>query len=228
MLYSKMNSKIKLFSTGIIFLFLFALGGCQTNSSDAPGPIVENEVKPQPGTPESAVAIAVKKEEVEAEVVETTANNFPDWCLNLPSSDFALYACGTGLSSNLNMSRTRANLDAKRQLADQIDSQISSRMEDFLQSIGTGENEQIKQQGEIITKNVTVEAQLAGYKQKKTEVQNIGSKFQIYVLLEYPIGKANQILVNQIKQDENLSTQDAADAALEELEAEINKKKSEN
>ena len=166
-----------------------------------------------------------------AKVKDQTANisnNFPDWCLNLPSSDFALYACGTGLSSNLNMSRTRANLDAKRQLADQIDSQISSRMEDFLQSIGTGENEQIKQQSEIITKNVTVEAQLAGYKQKKTEVQNIGSKFQIYVLLEYPIGKANQILINQIKQDENLSTQDAADAALEELEAEINKKKSEN
>ena len=126
------------------------------------------------------------------------------------------------------MSRTRANLDAKRQLADQIDSQISSRMEDFLQSIGTGENEQIKQQSEIITKNVTVEAKLAGYKQKKTEVQNIGSKFQIYVLLEYPIGTANQILINQIKQDENLSTQDAADAALEELEAEINKKKNEN
>ena len=61
-----------------------------------------------------------------------------------------------------------------------------------------------------------------------TEVHDIGSKFQIYVLLEYPIGTANQILINQIKQDENLSTQDAADAALEELEAEINKKKNEN
>ena len=154
--------------------------------------------------------------------------NFPDWCSNIPSSDFALYACGSGLSSNLNMSRIRANLDAKRQLADQIDSQISSRMENFLQLIGTGENEQIKQQSEIITKNVIVEAQLAGYKQKKTDVQNIGSKFQVYILLEYPIGTANQILIDQIKQDENLSTQDAADAALEELEAEINKKKNEN
>ena len=168
------------------------------------------------------------KSETKENPTESITVNFPDWCLNLPTSDFALYACGTGLSSNLNMSRTRANLDAKRQLADQIDSQISSRMEDFLQSIGTGENEQIKQQSEIMTKNVTVEAKLAGYKQKKTEVQNIGSKFQIYVLLEYPIGTANQILINQIKQDENLSTQDAADAALEELEAEINKKKNEN
>ena len=167
MLYSKMNEKIKLFSKGLIFLLLLILNGCQINSSNEITPDVENINVPVPGTPESAAAIIAKKEEEDAEIVETTATNFPDWCLNLPSSDFALYACGTGLSSNLNMSRTRANLDAKRQLADQIDSQISSRMEDFLQSIGDGENEQIKQQSEIITKNVTVEAQLAGYKQKK-------------------------------------------------------------
>ena len=183
MLYSRMNKKIKLFSRGLIFLFMLFLNGCQTNSGNENIPVVENVNVPKPGTPESAALIAAKKEEEEAEIVETTTHNFPDWCSNIPSSDFALYACGSGLSSNLNMSRIRANLDAKRQLADQIDSQISSRMEDFLQSIGTGENEQIKQQSEIITKNVTVEAQLAGYKQKKTEVQNIGSKFQVYVLL---------------------------------------------
>jgi thiamine pyrophosphate-dependent acetolactate synthase large subunit-like protein len=123
------------------------------------------------------------------------------------------------------MSKTRANLDAKRQLADMIDSEISSRMEDFLLSVGTGSNEQIKQQSEIITKNVTIEAKLAGYKQVQAEAQNIGSKYQIYVLLEYPIGQANQALVNQIKQNEVLGTQEAADEALAELEAEINKKK---
>jgi hypothetical protein len=123
------------------------------------------------------------------------------------------------------MSRTRATLDAKRQLADMIDSEISSRMEDFLNSVGTGANEQIQQQSEIITKNVTIEAKLTGYKQVQAEAQNIGSKFQVYVLLEYPVGKANQALVNQIRQDEILSTQEAADAALAELEAEINRKK---
>ena len=66
-----------------------------------------------------------------------------------------MYACGSGESGSLNMSRNRANLDAKRQLADMIDSEISSRMEDFLSSTGTGANEQILQQSEIITKNVT-------------------------------------------------------------------------
>ena len=195
---------------GTFLGFLTLLSGCQTTN---------------PGSPEAVAKAAEEAEEIKVEAAETVVSDIPDWCLNMPISENALYACGSGDSGNLNMSRTRATLDAKRQLADMIDSEISSRMEDFLSSIGTGANEQIQQQSEIITKNVTVEAKLTGYKQIKAEAQNIGSKFQVYVLLEYPVGKANQALVNQIKQDEILSTQEAADAALAELEAEINKKK---
>jgi hypothetical protein len=202
-----MKNKFSFLSILIIFS---ALSACQTT---------------QPGSPEAAIKAAEKVEEVKVEAAEQIVSDMPDWCLNIPSSDNALYACGLGNSSNLNMSRTRATLDAKRQLADMIDSEISSRMEDFLNSVGTGANEQIQQQSEIITKNVTIEAKLTGYKQVQAEAQNIGSKFQVYVLLEYPVGKANQALVNQIRQDEILSTQEAADAALAELEAEINRKK---
>lgn len=200
----------KTFTKVSMLAAVIALSACQTAS---------------PGSPE-AKAIAIQKaEEKKVDAVEQVVSDIPSWCQSVPSSDLALYACGAGDSGNMNMARTRATLDAKRQLADMIDSQISSRMEDFLKSTGTGTNEQILQQSEIITKNVTIEAQLTGYKQKETETQNIGSKYQHYVLLEYPIGKANQALLNKIKQDELLSTQKAADAAMAELEAEINKKK---
>ena len=192
-------------------MFLAFLTGCQTT---------------QPGSPEAVIKAAEKVEEAKVDAAEQKVSDIPDWCLNIPNSDSALYACGDGESSNMNMARKRATLNAKSQLADMIDSEISSRMEDFLSSVGTGSNEQIQQQSEVITKNVTIEAKLTGYKQIQAEVQNIGSKFQVYILLEYPVGKANQALVNQIKQDEILSTQEAADAALAELEAEINKKKS--
>ena len=53
----------------------------------------------------------------------------------------------------------------------------------------------------------------------------MGGKYQFYVLIEYPIGKANQALLNKIKQDEVLSTQKDADKAMAELEAEIDKRK---
>lgn len=157
---------------------------------------------------------------------ETIVSNMPDWCLNLPSSDMALYRCGIGESSNLNMARNRAALDAKRGLADSIDSQISSRMEDFLNATGTGDNEEVRQRSEVVTKNVTVEAQLAGYKEIKAETQSVGAKFLHYVLLEYPIGQANKALLTKIREDEVLSTTEAADEAMAELEAEIEKKRS--
>ena len=185
---------------------LFLLAACKTVDEEA---LDTAEVSQQTLTPE-----------------ETIVSNMPDWCLNLPSSEVALYRCGIGESSDLNMARNRAVLDAKRGLADSIDSQISSRMEDFLKATGTGDNEEIRQRSEVVTKSVTVEAQLIGYKETKAETQSVGSKFLHYVLLEYPIGQANQALLTKIKEDEVLSTTEAADKAMAELEAEIENKRS--
>ena len=180
---------------------------------------------PKPGTPEAALKIRKDQIEKVEKKVKKTVSSIPNWCLNPPISDFAIAACGAGESANMNMARNRAVLDAKRQLADSIDSEISSRMEDFLKSTGIGANEQVKQASDIVTKNTTVQAKLTGYKQTKSDAFSMGSKYQFYVLVEYPIGKANQALLNQIKQDEVLSTQKDADKAMAELEAEIDKRR---
>ena len=180
---------------------------------------------PRPGSPEASLKIRKDQIEKVEQKVEKTVDSIPKWCLNPPISDFALAACGTGESANMNMARNRAILDAKRQLADSIDSEISSRMEDFLKSTGMGSNEQVKQASEIVTKNTTIQAKLIGYKQTKTDAVSMGGKYQFYVLIEYPIGKANQALLNTIKQDEVLSTQKDADKAMAELESEIDKRR---
>ena len=180
---------------------------------------------PKIGSPEATLKLRQEEIKKVEDKVADTVDDIPDWCLNVPMSDFALAACGTGESANMNMARNRAILDAKRQLADSIDSEISSRMEDFLKSTGMGSNEQVKQASEIVTKNTTIQAKLIGYKQTKTKAFSRGNKYQFFVLLEYPIGQANQALLNKIKQDEVLSTQKDADKAMAELEAEINKRK---
>lgn len=180
---------------------------------------------PKLGTPEAALVIRKDQIEKIEKKVEKTVDSIPKWCLNPPMSDYALSACGSGESANMNMARNRAILDAKRQLADSIDSEISSRMEDFLKSTGMGSNEQVKQASEIITKNTTIQAKLIGYKQTKTDAVSMDGKYQFYVLIEYPVGDANKALLNQIKQDDVLSTQKDADKAMAELEAEIEKRK---
>ncbi len=183
---------------------------------------------PKPGTPEAAIKIRKDQIEKVEKKAEDTVNNIPKWCLNPPISDFALAACGAGESASMNMARNRAILDAKRQLADSIDSEITSRMEDFLKSTGMNTNEQVKQASEIVTKNTTIQAKLIGYKQTKTDAFSMNGKYQFYVLIEYPIGKANQALLNQIKKDEVLSSQKDSDKAMAELEAEIEKRRKNN
>ena len=180
---------------------------------------------PKPGSPEAKALVIKEMQEQKAETVENTVSDIPSWCIELPKSNVAIYSCGVGNSSNLNLARSRALLDAKRQLADQIDSEISSLMDDFMNTIGTESNEQIRQETQVVTRNVIANAKLSGYVQKETETQNIGTKYQHYILMEYPIGDANTALMSQLKQNEILSTQDAADKALAELEAEINKRK---
>ena len=187
--------------------------------------ITLNACAPKPGTPEAALKIKQEAIKTQEKKIDKTVSSIPKWCLNPTLSDLALSACGSGESSNMNMARNRAILDAKRLLADSIDSEISSRMEDFLKSTGTSLNELVKQASEIVTKNTTVEAKLVGYKQVKTKAVSMNGKFQFYVLLEYPIGQANQALLNQIKKDEILSTQKDADKAMAELEAEIDKRR---
>ena len=71
-------------------------------------------------------------------------------------------------------------------------------------------------------KNVIANAKLS-ICTKETETQNIGTKYQHYILMEYHCCEYS--LMNQLKQNEILSTQDAADKALAEPEAEINKRK---
>ena len=218
----------------LVGLMLSLGGGASALTFKSDGSVVQNDGTVVQSPRNSVAAKAAKKAAAEARAKKSETisnnqqivNNTPEWCLNLPQSNLAIYRCGIGESKNLNMARNRATLDAKRALADQIDSQISSRMEDFLQASGTGTNEQIRQRSEVITKNVTVAAKLTGYKEVYSESQSVGVSFIHYVLIGYPIAAANQDLLSQIKEDEVLSTNEAAEAAIAELEAEILKKRS--
>ena len=187
--------------------------------------ITLNACAPRPGTPEAALKIKKEAIKVQEKKVDKTVSSIPKWCLNPPQSDLAFSACGFGNSSNMNMAKSRALLSAKRDLVDTFKSYVSTKMEDFIKTTGTSANEQVKQASEIVTKNISVETKLTGYRQKKTEVFSIDGKYQFYILLEYPVGQANQALIDQIKKDEILSTQKDADKAMAELEAEIEKRR---
>ncbi len=196
----------------ILILFLYS---CASNDQDV-STNVQNEGSMK-------INLSQNKDMTKTEEASLTVQMVPDWCTEMPLSKSSIYACGIGNSSNLNMSNSRALIDGKSKLASQIDNEITSRMTDLLEDLGNYD-EQVKQASERVIKSISRETQIAGYQEVRSEFQNIGDKFQTYVLLEYSIDQANQLLLKEIKQDDTLSNQEAIDSALEELEAEIKKK----
>ena len=199
----------------IIFSTILCLTACASNDEEISTNSENNNT--------TNINLSQNKDMTKTEEASLTVQMVPDWCTEMPLSKTSIHACGIGNSSNLNMSNSRAIIDGKSKLASQINNEITSRMTDLLEDLGNYD-EQVKQASERVIKSVSAETQIAGYREIKSEFQNIGDKFQTYVLLEYPIDQANQLLFKQIKQDSILSNQEAIDSALEELEAEINKK----
>lgn len=179
-----------------------ALAGCAT---------------PAPGTPEAEKAAREERQET----VAKTAEEVPAWFLAMPSDASALFAAGTSTSTDLQLAMDKAVLNAKRSLADRINSTLSSKMKEFLSETGSGEDTKVVQEVERITSNLITEVNVAGYTRDKTEVKPSGAQYRAYVLLRYPLGAANRILVDQVKKNELVESRVRASKAFQELEKEI-------
>jgi len=189
------------------------IAACQTTQSTPPA-TVTTSVAPAPTVTAPAAPQTAAQ-------VQETKSNIPDWCVVLPTEVDHLYACGVAKSDNLNFARRRAVLDAKRQLADAINGRISSVMNDFVASTSSGANESIQRRSESITRNVIEETGLWGYEQIGSDTQAENNKFRHYVLMRFPIGRAQMRLLAKIRDDDTLYGQAKAKQKIAELEGSI-------
>jgi len=176
---------------------------------------------PEPGSPEAAYEKEKKKEEAKIEATKETVEELPDWYLNLPRSDHAVYAAGTATSPDVQLAMDKSELSAKRSLADRINSALSSKIKEFVAEVGQGENTTVVTEAERVTTNLITEVNVAGYSRKNSKILAQGRQYRAYVLLEYPIGKANRLLVDQIKKNRVLESKLRASKAFKELEEDI-------
>ena len=91
----------------------------------------------------------------------------------------------------------------------------------FLKEVGTGEISDIYNEMEQVTINTIKEAHIVGFKEYKSKTIIIGSKYRTYTVLEFLYGKANKILISQIKNNALLEGSVSASKAFQDLEKEI-------
>jgi hypothetical protein len=176
---------------------------------------------PEPGSPEAVFQQQQKKEVARAEAVEKTVEELPIWYTKLPTDAHSVFAAGTATSPDLQLALDKGTLNAKRTLADRINSLLSSKMKEFVSEVGQGEDTIVVTEAERVTSNLITEVNVSGYSQSDAKVLAQGNRYRAYVLLKYPVGKANRILVDQVKKNRVLEGKLRASKAFKELEDEI-------
>ena len=141
----------------------------------------------------------------------------------LPESDTAFYSAGTAISRDMQLSIDKSTLNAKRTLADRIDGEMSAQIKTFVIEAGEGSGI-LTTDVEQVTKNVIAKINVAGYNVSEVDVRPQGTFYRTFVLIEYPIGPANDILVEQIRRNNLLYAKIRASKSFEELEESVNEK----
>ena len=176
---------------------------------------------PEPGTPAFTAQLEQKKQEARTDAVKSSISDLPSWFTSPPTDEDAVYAAGTATSSDLQFAQDKAILAAKRTLADRISSKLSAKMKDFIAESGAAENAPLMAHSERVTQNLITEVNLSGYAVKETKFIPSGAQYRVYVLLQYPLGSANRLLVDRVNKDTALESQLQASKAYQELEADI-------
>ena len=132
-----------------------------------------------------------------------------------------LYARGTAVSGDMQLSIDKASIAAKRSLADKLKSIISSKTQMFAKEAGMDENTKIYNELEQITSNTINETKIGSYNEFKSKTVLIGSKYRTFFVLEYPIVEAYKILVPKIENNPILEGNVQTSQAYKDLEKEI-------
>lgn len=151
-----------------------------------------------------------------------TGGEPPDWFVNAQSDPNYLIATNTAASRDLQLAYDKAITGARAEIARQAEVRISAMQKRFDEEVGLSDDAELLQMFTQVTKTV-VATTLNGSRVAKKHQARDGNNWRAYVLVEYPIGAANQALMQQLKNNQRLYTKFRASQAFEELDKEVKK-----
>ncbi len=148
--------------------------------------------------------------------------DIPDWYTNVPQDPSYLFAANTQTSQDMQLATDKATEAARADIARQLQVKIEGLQKRFNQETGTGNDAQLLQMFTQAEKTV-VDETLTGSKVKNQKIVRDGNLWRSYVLVEYPIGAANEALMQQIKNNNQMYTRFRASQTFKELQDEVDK-----
>ncbi len=160
--------------------------------------------------------------EYKSNVVKDNVDVIPKWFTEMPSDDKAIYAVGTSVTPDLQLSVDMATMSAKTTLADRINGRVSSQAKSFISKIGSDETDTaVLSEVEKVTKNLIADVDVAGYKVSESKIVSSGTQYRAFILLEYSDIEAQKILLNRLRKDRMLLSKISATNAYQELDSAV-------
>jgi hypothetical protein len=144
----------------------------------------------------------------------------PYFPFDIPDNPNYLYAPATATSKDMQHAINIAKEEGRVEIARQLEARVSAMFKRFIEETGSGTDAELLQQTADVSKSV-VSTMLYGCRAKKEDVKREGKLYRAYVLMEVPIGEANEALMAQIKAREHLYTRFRAAQAFKELSEEV-------
>ena len=144
--------------------------------------------------------------------------DIPEFYLNPPVAEDAIYGVGDAKMSSLSLSRTTAISRARDDIARQVEVVVKNAITDYAQEAGEGSNTQTIQFVETISRQIA-QVTLAGVRTVEVEVGKDGT---VYALCMYPLSALQEAASTEFRRNEAAAFAEfKADQALKALNHEL-------
>ena len=175
-----------------------------------------------PGSPEARYKAYQEAQEAKQEALKESVDNLPDWFVEPPQSNLAVYTVGFGSSTSLDMALTKATMSAKRGLADRTAGELSEVIREFATNVGSTNDPTVFEELERATKNVIRKTPVYGYRVSKKQINvGFGGVYQAYILLEYGDEEINKVLKRVLASQQLVERDSRKKAIYKLLEKEV-------
>jgi hypothetical protein len=148
--------------------------------------------------------------------------DIPEWYSSVPSDPHYLLAARTAVSQDMQLALDKAVTDGRAEIGRQTELKIQGLQKRFDEEVGLNADAKLMSQFTQANKTV-VSTSLSGSRVRTQVLCKDGSLYRAYVLVEYPIGAANEALMQQIKRNNEMHTRLRSSQTFKELDTEVQK-----
>lgn len=151
------------------------------------------------------------------EHTKPTKVEVPEWYLQVPREERAIYAVATETSSDMQFSIDRAVMSATRDIAFKLNNEVSQKFRDYTAESGGGETGTITRDTERMSISNSNFVNIVGTERIRTEVYREGNRYRAYVLIRFGLDVSNQLHANYMANQRKIEARERLDNYEQEL-----------